>query len=353
MKMIVKIAPTSEVFRKSLHVDAAFNREQTMYTEVLPKLVSLQKAAGVPEEEQLRYAKCYGSLDEAPNEVIMLEDLGELDFVMLDKYVPLPDECVRSMLKNFANLHSLSYVLKKKEPDTFDNYKSKMKSLWPLVVGNPEFVANLEHIEGAVLSVLDDEVYRSVVRNKIPDLFNTYLKLVKEDVGKNGVITQGDAWTNNIMFKYVGDTLVQSIMIDYQISYHHSPAMDLLYMIFNCTDHETRSKNFYDWIDYYHSELDKYLSNFGLKANLVCPRDLLDADIKRFARPMMGVSLLLFNMLLRDAKEASVVVENMNAGGFLEAIKSMSGQELQKESLARGKKRMEDLINSCIQLGFI
>ncbi|KAH9632178.1 hypothetical protein HF086_011924 [Spodoptera exigua] len=353
MKMIVKIAPTNEAMRKSMHIDVVFHREQIMYTEVLPKLVSLQKAAGVPEDEHLRYAKCYGSKDEAPNEMIILEDLTESDFVMLDKYVSLTDESVKSILKNFATLHSLSYVLKNKEPDTYEQFKSKLPSLWPLVAGTPEFDLNIELIEKAVLSLLENEVYKSVVRNKTADMFKALLKLSKEDVGKHGVIIQGDAWTNNVMFKFVGDTLVQSCMIDYQISYHQSPAMDVLYMIFNCTDHETRSKNFYNWIDYYHTELDKNLSNFGLKANLVYPRDQLDADMKRFARPMLGMSLLLFNLLMRDAKEASVVKENIESGGFFNAVKTMNQQELQKESLARGKKRMEDLINSCITFGLI
>ncbi|XP_022823369.1 uncharacterized protein LOC111354262 [Spodoptera litura] len=353
MKMIVKIAPTNEVVRKSMHIEAAFNREQIMYTEVLPKLVSLQKAAGVPEEEHLRYAKCYGSLDEAPHEVILLEDLSESDFVMLDKHTSLTDECVKSILKNFANLHSLSYALKAKEPDTYDQFKSTLRSLWPLIAETPEFALNIEHIEGAVLSVLDDEIYKSVVRNKMSDMFKSMVKVTKGDAGKHGVIIQADAWTNNIMFKYVGDTLVQSIMIDYQLSYLQNPAMDVLYMIFNCTDHEMRSKNFYDWIDYYHSELDKNLSNFGLKANLVYPRDQLDADLKRFTKPILGLSLLICNLLMRDAKEASVVKENMNAGGFFDAVKSMSKQELEKESLARGKKRMEGLIDTCIKFGLI
>lgn len=68
-------------------------------------------------------------------------------------------------------------------------------------------------------------------------------------------------------------------MIDYQASNNVSPVVDLLYMILNCTDHETRSKNFYNWLDYYHSELDKSLSNFGLKANFIYPKDQLDADL--------------------------------------------------------------------------
>ncbi|MBN4724570.1 hypothetical protein H4F31_24640, partial [Escherichia coli] len=93
-----------------------FRNEHVMYTAVLPKFTELQKDAGIPENEQLRYAKCYGSLSEPPNEVILLEDLKTVDFTMLDRFQPLSNNCVKSVLKNFAKLHSVSMALRYKEP---------------------------------------------------------------------------------------------------------------------------------------------------------------------------------------------------------------------------------------------
>ncbi|KAJ8720716.1 hypothetical protein PYW08_006181 [Mythimna loreyi] len=312
LKMIVKIAPAFEMARKMMNTESMFQNEHTMYTEVLPTLVQLQKAAGVPEEEQLRYAKCYGSHIEAPNEVVILEDLSELDFVMLNKFDSLSDDCVKSVLKNFAILHSLSYVLKKKQPEKFELLKNKLIDVWSLAAADPEAMAQMQVMEDNILTVFDNEAHKSIVRNKIANMFKLGAKLSKTADNKYSVIQQGDAWTNNIMFKFVGDELVQSIMIDYQVSRNNSPVVDLLYMIFNCTDHETRSKNYYNWIDYYHTELDNSLSNFGMKANFVYPKDQLDADLKRYGKLLFGLSILLANMLTRDSAEASK---------FMEAIK--------------------------------
>lgn len=100
LKMIVKVASDLEAVRVATGTELLFTNEHVMYTEVLPKLVALQKEAGVPEDEQLRYAKCYGSLNEAPNEVLILEDLNESKFRMLNKFEPLPEECIRIILKN-------------------------------------------------------------------------------------------------------------------------------------------------------------------------------------------------------------------------------------------------------------
>ncbi|KAJ8728881.1 hypothetical protein PYW07_006577 [Mythimna separata] len=309
MQMIVKIAPAFEMARKMMSTEIMFQNEHTMYTEVLPKLVQLQKDAGVPEEEQLRYAKCYGSLIEAPNEVVILEDLSDSDFIMLNKFESLSDDCVKSVLKNFAILHSLSYVLKNKEPEKFDLFKNNLVDVWSLAAQDPEAMGQMQVLEDNILTLFDDEAHKSVVKNKLANIFKLGAKLSKDT--KHSVILQGDAWTNNIMFKVGGD-LVQSIMIDYQVSRNNSPVVDLLYMIFNCTDHETRSKNYHDWIDYYHTELDKSLSNFGMKANFVYPKDQLDADLKRYGKLLFGLSIMLANILSRDSSEASK---------FMEAIK--------------------------------
>uniref|UniRef100_A0A2A4JDG0 CHK kinase-like domain-containing protein n=1 Tax=Heliothis virescens TaxID=7102 RepID=A0A2A4JDG0_HELVI len=352
LKLVAKIAPTNEMARQTTNTGILFNNEHTMYTEVLPKFVSLQKAAGVPEEEQLRFAKCYGSLTEQPNEVIVLEDLNESGFIMMNKFESLSNECVRSILRNFAILHSLSYALKNKEPQKYDELKGKLMDAWELMAAIPQFAMHIANLESEIISVMEDEEHKRILKNKITDLFKVRAKLMKHENEKYMVIQQGDAWTNNVMFK-LEEGSVESIMIDYQASSNVSPVVDLLYMIFNCTDHETRSKHFYDWIDYYHSELDNSLSNFGLKANFIYPRDQLDADLKRYAKLLFGLSLILANVLMRDSQEAGLVLEAMRNSGVNELLESMTNQSLQGETVVRIQKRVGGLIATFNEFGLL
>ena len=212
MKMILKIAPAFEVLRKTMNTELLFHNEQTMYTEVLPKLVQLQKAAGIPEEEQLKFAKCYGALNEVPNEVIILEDLNELDYIMLNKFESLSDECVKSILKNFAILHSLSYALKKKEPETFDLFKNKLTDVWLLMAQDTEMVGHMQTFEDEILSVFDEN-QKKIIKNKLMTVFSLAAKLAKTSDNRYSVIQQGDAWTNNIMFKFVVSIYLYLIQI--------------------------------------------------------------------------------------------------------------------------------------------
>ncbi|XP_050551647.1 uncharacterized protein LOC118271020 [Spodoptera frugiperda] len=352
MNMIIKIAPSGETQRMTFMTEIVFKNEHLMYVVILPKLVSLQKEAGVPEDELLRFAKCYGSFNEAPNEIIILEDLCESDYVMLDKFESLSDECMKGVLKSFAIFHSLSYALKYKEPDTFEYYKSQLFDVWSLMAENPVFKTHNEVFVMAVQALLEEEDHKNIVKTKLAEVFNLLTKLNKwEQNNKHSVIQQGDAWTNNIMFK-IGEDKVQTVMIDFQGSKNNNPVADLLYVIFNCTDHETRVKHFYDWIDYYHAELEKSLSNFGLKANYVYSRDQLDADVKRYGKVMFGMSVMLANLLMRDTKEASELMEAMKTTADMkELMESMGSQVLQHETIIRARKKIVDLIASFSEFG--
>ncbi|CAH1634843.1 unnamed protein product [Spodoptera littoralis] len=352
MNMIIKIAPSGEAQRMTFMSEIVFKNEHLMYVVILPKLQSLQKEAGVPEEELLRFAKCYGSFTEAPNEVIILEDLCESDYVMLDKFESLSDECMKSVLKSFAIFHSLSYVLKHKEPDTFEYYKSQLYDVWSLMAENPVFKTHTEVFVMAVQALLEEEEHKNIVKSKLAEVFNLLTKLNKwEQKNKHSVIQQGDAWTNNIMFK-IGEDKVQTVMLDFQGSKNNNPVADLLYVIFNCTDHETRAKHFFDWIDYYHAELENSLSNFGLKANYVYSRDQLDADVKRYGKLTFGMSVMLANLLMRDTNEASELLEAMKTTADMkELMESMGSQVLQHETIIRARKKVVDLITSFSEFG--
>ncbi|KAH9632177.1 hypothetical protein HF086_011923 [Spodoptera exigua] len=352
MKMIVKIAPVDEIVRKSTFTEHLFHNEHVMYTEVLPKLVALQKAAGVPEEEHLRFAKCYGSQDEAPYEVIILEDLKESGHIMLNKYEPLQDTVVRDILKTFAIFHSLSHVLKIREPATYKCFEIKLRDVWALMSVTPEYTKSFIGFDDVTASIVDNETHRNIVKNKISNLFKLVLKLRKEEDKKYSVIQHGDAWTNNILFKVVDDQVGPPTMIDFQGAKRNNPVMDTIYMIFNCTDYETRTKNFYDWLDYYHTQLDKSLSYFGLKADVIYPKDQLDADVKKYSELIFGIALLTSNILNRDVNETQEILDSMEHSGLTELMSSLANTKMKDESEKRARKRIEGIIASYNEFGF-
>nr|XP_021187395.2 uncharacterized protein LOC110374137 [Helicoverpa armigera] len=351
IRMILKIASSNEVTRLTYNTGLMFKNEHIMYTEVLPKFVQLQKDAGVPQEEWLRYAKCYGSLNEEPNEVILLEDLNDSNFSMMDKFKSLPDEYVKNFLKTFAVFHSLSFVMKKQDPETYNKFREELNDPWERIAESEQSMMFMENIEKDIAAIIEDETYKGLLKNKITDGFKLRKIRNSEKDTTYTFIQHGDAWTNNIMFRVVDDSL-QSCLVDFQASNDNSPVSDILFMIIICTDHEMRAQNFHDWINYYHTELDKSLSYFGLSADNVYPRDQLDADLKRYAKPLLAICLLITNLAMRDSKEAGVVIDNMrNMEHEDDLVDTLKGDSLEKGTVARINKKIGGFIESYKKFG--
>lgn len=199
-KMIAKFAPENEMLRKMMNTNILFSNEILMYEEILPKLVSLQRDAEVPEDGWLRFAECYGTLAEEPHEVVLLEDLNVSNFIMLDRFTSLDNDAVRLVLKNFAILHSLSYALKKLEPETYGKFTSNLLDMWELTKDTEEFQGFMTKLEEDALNVVDDN-YKKALPDTVSQFPIIYGKIMKADKhSKHLVILQGDSWTNNILF---------------------------------------------------------------------------------------------------------------------------------------------------------
>ncbi|KAM3965927.1 uncharacterized protein ACR2FA_012777 [Aphomia sociella] len=355
-KMIAKVAPTNEMTRAQIQPQLLFSNEVIMYSEVLPKLVELQKIANVPEEGLLRYAECYGSILDAPDEIILLEDLQISCFIILDRFKSLSNECIRLNLKNFAILHSLSMVLKKQKPDLYESFSQKLVDYYNIFDGAPDFLYFLASIESDSIEVLDKSEYKNAVRGSVSKMLELSKKILKDQSClKYSVVIHGDAWTNNILYKIKEDIPVEAIMIDYQLSKLSNPVCDILYMIFNCTDYVTRREHYHDWIEYYHLQLEKSLANFGIKADFVFSRDQLDADLKRYSKLFFANSIMLATMLIRKPEDAAKLKNTMEVGGnsVEEAMESVQISNLDKESISSFKSRIEGLVDSYRDLGYI
>lgn len=201
--IVAKVAPVQEMLRAVGNTELLFRNEHIMYTKVLPKLTQLEIAAGIPSQERLRYAACYGSSPDIPNEVILLEDLGKSDFTMLDRFKSLGPDCVQSVLKSFAILHSLSYALKYKEPEVFDEFKNSLFDMWGNLANMPEAVQQFKMMEANVSNIVNNDVHKKAIKGALLGAIKDLAKIGKYDQNsKHAIIQQGDSWNNNIMFKF-------------------------------------------------------------------------------------------------------------------------------------------------------
>ncbi|KAM3965970.1 uncharacterized protein ACR2FA_012827 [Aphomia sociella] len=356
LKMIAKIAPTNEMIRAQMQTQVLFNNESIMYSKVLPKLIEIQKAEHIPVEDHLRYAECYGILLEELHELILLEDLQVSNYTMLDRFVSLTNESIKLNLKNFATLHSLSMILKIRDPDLFEDISQNLVDNFTSFGDKPEFQYYFDGLEKDVLNIVEGSKYQNAVRGTVNKFIEQHKTLMKDQAKlKYSVVIQGDGWTNNIMFKLKDDIPVEAIMIDYQMSRVSNPVCDILYMIFNCTDYDTRHAHYNDWIDYYYFQLEKSLANYGIRVDIMFSKDQLNADLKKYSKFFFSAAVMLSSMLIRNSEDAAKVKDAM--GLDLSDIEKFAEEfqvsKLDSDTILRFKNKIEGLVNSYCELGYI
>lgn len=128
-------------------------------------------------------------------------------------------------------------------------------------------------------------------------------------------------------------------MIDYQVSERSN-------LINN-------QNNFYDWIDYYHSQLEKNFAKFGLKANYVFLRDQIDADLRRFAKFFLANGVMLSTMLVRGTARAAEIKETMNAIDFDNVTEQMKLSSSDSETIQKFKNELKVIVDSFIDFGYL
>lgn len=104
-------------------------------------------------------------------------------------------------------------------------------------------------------------------------------------------------------------------------------------------------------------QLDKSLSNFGLKANYVYPKDQLDADLRRTAKFFLGRVIMVASVVVRDTADAAVFKEAMNTGDPNLTMEELAQRTrlstANPETLRNITAKIEGVLDSMIEFGYL
>ncbi|XP_013149189.1 PREDICTED: uncharacterized protein LOC106111599 [Papilio polytes] len=180
-KVIAKILPNN--MKQNDIVNSIFMNEIIMFNEVLPKFRELQENVDIPEEGLFQYPVCYGALKEIDNEIILIEDLEISNYTMLEKINTLSNDTVKLVLKNIANFHSMSYVLKNKEPQLINKLS---ESLFDPMFNSKNITQPEVFFDGVIRdfrTMFNTSKYKDITINVMENFVNTWKKLISSDRG--------------------------------------------------------------------------------------------------------------------------------------------------------------------------
>lgn len=233
-------------------------------SQILPTLRQFEESKGVIIEENgfTEYPKCYHSVGIELSECLMLEDLGVRGFKTIDRVNEnYTVEHVALVMRALGKFHAISFALKDQQGEIFKELTSKLSERFIRFDDPFKRVFFNKHAQ-AIFQVLSDEkdAHLLVKMRKLfeRDAIDIAADCLNTELGS--VISHGDVHMNNIMFKY--DTHGKPIdisLVDWQVSRHSSPIIDIVYFMFCCTTKELRDDHYDDMLKLYHETLSEQI----------------------------------------------------------------------------------------------
>lgn len=229
-----------------------------------------EESKGVIIEENgfSEYPKCYRTLDTEPNECLFLEDLSQRSFSIVDKSTEtLSADHVNLVMRTLGKYHAISFALNDQQPEKFKKLASNLKEMF-LESTDDTFQQYFNKQAHTALDTVTSEEdihlhtkLKKFLEKEAMDIMMETLNL--ENIGSAVVISHGDTWQNNIMFKYDKNGKSNEIsLLDWQISRLASPIHDIVYFMFTSTTKELRDIHYNNFLQTYHDSLSTHIQRF-------------------------------------------------------------------------------------------
>ncbi|KAF2904038.1 hypothetical protein ILUMI_02135 [Ignelater luminosus] len=351
---IVKSAPQNEVYRTLTSIRSAFDREIYMYSKVFPEFIKFQEERRILNPFK-SIAKFYKSTMENKNEAVIMEDMKELGFEMRDRREPLNYNHVLLVMREYGKYHALSYALRDQKPEVFQEILGNTQETFFNTYNQAEIAEKeaKENYERALKSL--DPVKDKIAYDKFKKFQDNMFETVKhvlqsESAGKYAVIGHGDSWVNNMLFKYDSTSKPHSpseiCLLDWQLARAGSPALDLAYFIFACTDKPLRDQYYDHLIQEYHKSLSSFLRELGSDPDKLFPFEVLQEHLKKFSVFGLYMSMTILYAINSEVEEIPDFHNMANLDELVEGLK------FESKNIERYNARMRGAILDFIKFGY-
>ncbi|KAK5642412.1 hypothetical protein RI129_008579 [Pyrocoelia pectoralis] len=277
--LFVKVASPGSCIRNSTPIREMYERETHFYVNILPKLIDFQQDKNCTNFHP--FAKIYAaSFDEG----ILMDNLKVKNFKLVDHRAKLDFPHALLIIKEIGKFHALSFAIRDQKPEFFKYLENSCPEIFYSNHSMKHILFKAtENIGKVILGSYDPCVNGSEMKflgnflENLPRIVNSMLSVDK--VGKYAVLNHGDIQIRNIMFKY-DDAAEPHIptelcLLDWQIARLGSPALDILFFIFVCTEKELRDHYYTRLIEEYYQSLSSFLRQLGSDPQVLFPYEIL------------------------------------------------------------------------------
>ncbi|EDS34163.1 Juvenile hormone-inducible protein [Culex quinquefasciatus] len=282
---VAKIKPSEgnlvEEFKKS----DVFDKEIIIYKNILPKLVAvISKLGGAVElAPQLIYSS------DVPSNLMVLEDLTVRGYSVENQQLGLNLEQSKMAIEKMAFMHAASVVLLAESPADFARFAKG--------TFHADHKDKLGYFSNALATVAESASelgINSAVAGKLKTLPAKAIQKAIDAYGSDfqglKVLNHGDFWTNNVMYKYNNNELIDAIFVDFQNCVVGSPIIDLVYFLTSSPSYEVLEQSRDELIYVYHETLSLLLQRLDYKKSIP---SLVDLQVELLKHGALEVILSL------------------------------------------------------------
>ncbi|XP_055605525.1 uncharacterized protein LOC129753705 [Uranotaenia lowii] len=198
ISLIVKALITTGLTEELLQLLNLFPKEVEMYTKFLPAFEEMYHSKG----RNVSFGpKCLHHTSEPT--VLVMEDLRDQDFRMANRKEGLDRNHAKVVLQRLAQLHAASAVYRETSgepfPEIFNhgNYNENMK---------PMMEQQMKSVGPSFDKILrtwpNGDWYADMMEDTAAAMTDEIIAIIKARPDEFNVLTHGDAWCNNFLFRY-------------------------------------------------------------------------------------------------------------------------------------------------------
>uniref|UniRef100_A0A182RVY1 CHK domain-containing protein n=1 Tax=Anopheles funestus TaxID=62324 RepID=A0A182RVY1_ANOFN len=255
---VAKIQPTEGLLVEQFKKADVFEKEILMYKSILPSMVTMISQLGSVIElaPQLIYSS------ETPSDLVVLEDLTARGYSVENQTLGLSYEQSKMAVEKLAFFHAASAAMLAENGQAFakftrgtfhNEYKDKLNYFPETIRTAGEFASEL-----GINQLMADKLQKLPAKT-----LQKAIEAYESDFKGFKVLNHGDFWTNNILFKYQGNELVDAIFVDFQNCVVGSPIIDLVYFLASSPALDVLDKHRDELVYIYHETLVLLLQKMG------------------------------------------------------------------------------------------
>ncbi|CAD7093802.1 unnamed protein product [Hermetia illucens] len=248
----------------------AYDHEIEMYEKVFPKIQDVLSKAGhcvtlVPRAVKVDHE----------HQSILLEDLSAMGYKMANVRTGLDEIHAKMVLKKLAKIHAASAFVNSEKPGIFEHCDRGIFNKHSRAF-DQFFKLNLEACARAVSGWEGYKTYGEKLSKLLPHFTKYGVRVMEPKDHHFNVLTHGDLWGNNAMFKYnESNQVMDAILFDLQFCIWASATIDLHYFFNTSLTDDLRINNVEELVHYYYQNLRDTLQDLKFPGTIPTLQEFL------------------------------------------------------------------------------